>query len=285
VWGQSFSSAPSFTTRAGDMAIGLLRRWRDSSPVMEQPALDHHYFVLHLGGPKRVTRRAGKCGTITEVGVGSVTIVPAGTAASWFTEGSIDFAHLYLAPAAMNQVIGQEFDRDARAVSLLDQVGIRDGLLEALFTTLLDEASAPGVGNRLYRDTLVHGFVLRLLRGHSTLPAVQNLALHALAPYRLRNVLALIEDRSAADISLADLAQAAGCSPYHFSRAFARATGKSPYAYLLAHRLDCAKVMLREGAEPVADIAHRSGFHSHAQFARMFKRATGLTPGAYPYDN
>ena len=285
VWGQSFSIPPSFSTRAGDMEIGLLRRWRDSSPAMEQPSLDHHYIVLHLGGPKRVTRRAAKCTTITDVSLGSMTIVPAGTSASWVTEGPIDFAHLYLAPAAMEHVVAQEFNRDTRSVSLLGGVGVRDGLVEALLATLLEEASAPGVGTRLYRDTLVHGLIMRLIRAHSTLTAVQNPARHSLAPYRLRNVLAFIEERYAADISLADLAGAAGCSPYHFSRAFARATGKSPYAYVLAHRMDCAKLMLRDGGEPVANIACRSGFNSQSQFGRMFKRATGLTPGAYRRDN
>jgi len=280
-WGRSLSGPPAFSTRAGGRSHGLLRRWSDTSPEMQQPALDHHYVVLHLGGPKRVTRNTDTASTTTEVAVGAVTVVPAGSIGDWRTEGPIDFAHLYLAPATIEHVTAQELDRDARQVKLVEAVGARDPLLEALFASLLEEARSPGAGTRVYLDTLLHGFILRLLRGHSTLSEIVDPALHSLAPYRLRNVLAFIDANSSRDVSLADLAEAAGCSPYHFSRAFTRATGKPPYAYLLAHRLERAKAMLRDSVTPVAEIALLTGFHAASQFSRMFKRSTGATPGEY----
>ena len=83
------------------------------------------------------------------------------------------------------------------------------------------------------------------------------------------------------DIALADLASVAAMSPFHFSRAFASATGTPPYAFLIQQRIEHAKALLISGAEPVGLIAARCGFHSAGQFCRMSKRATGCSPLRY----
>ncbi len=121
-WNVKLSGAPDLCSAAsGRWDSAIFRRWSGTAPDMDQPPLDHHYLVLHLGGTKRVTRR-GSESIVADAQVGSITLVPAGTSYSWSTKGPIGFAHLYIRPAQVDQVITQQFDRDPRSVELVDQI-------------------------------------------------------------------------------------------------------------------------------------------------------------------
>lgn len=269
---------------AGAWSGALMRWWRDVEPVIAQPALDHHYLTMHLGGAKRIERRGEGRTEIVDIETGALSLVPAGSVFQWSTSGPIEFAHLYLAPQAIQRLSAEEFDRDAAASGLEDRLGVRDPLLQALFLTMLEESTALSAGSRLYLDTLLHSLMLRLLRNYADAPSAPLRARHSLAPMRLRRVLDYIEAHMADDIALADLAAVATSSPFHFSRAFATVTGMPPYAYLMHRRIERAKSLLTGGSEPVATIAAQCGFHSSGQFSRMFKRATGISPIRYrPY--
>jgi AraC-like DNA-binding protein len=74
------------------------------------------------------------------------------------------------------------------------------------------------------------------------------------------------------------LAEAFGCTEFHFNRAFTQAFGTSPYAYMLRIRLVEAHRQLTTTALPVADIALRCGFNDAATFSRAFRRCYGVAP-------
>jgi AraC-like DNA-binding protein len=76
------------------------------------------------------------------------------------------------------------------------------------------------------------------------------------------------------------LAEAFGCTEFHFSRAFTQAFGASPYAYMLRIRLVEAQRQLATTALPVADIALHCGFNDAATFARAFRRCYGVAPSS-----
>jgi AraC family transcriptional regulator len=77
------------------------------------------------------------------------------------------------------------------------------------------------------------------------------------------------------------LAGAAAMSRFHFSDVFRRTTGRSPYAYVVARRMEKAKVLLSTTRLPVADVAWRLGYANAAKFARQFRRHTGINPSAW----
>ena len=54
----------------------------------------------------------------------------------------------------------------------------------------------------------------------------------------------------------------------------------TPHAYLLNCRIQHARRLLR-GRQPLAEVAHASGFADQAHFQRVFKRLTAVTPGHY----
>lgn len=280
-WHETFSAPPILSSERTCWAPALLRQWSDTAPDMEQPALDHHYVTVHLGGAKRVTRRGEGAPVLANIELGGLSIMPAGSVFSWKTEGPIGFAHLYLAPRMVDQVILEEFDRDPRTVSLVDRVGFTDPLLRPLLCSMLDEIRAPGTASQLFLNTLLRAFTLKLVRDYSTVEARRTSARHELAPYRLRRVLAYIESHLAEDISLNDLASLSGNSVYHFSRGFRRATGLPPYRYVVECRIERAKVLLQESLLPLADVTHQCGFNSQRQFGTMFTKLVGISPGRF----
>ena len=81
-------------------------------------------------------------------------------------------------------------------------------------------------------------------------------------------------------LSLADAAEAAGLSRYHFLRVFKQETGLPPHLFRTLRRVDRAKQLLRSGLAP-AQTALSVGFSDQSHFSNTFRRFTGATPGQY----
>lgn len=94
----------------------------------------------------------------------------------------------------------------------------------------------------------------------------------------LASALGLAQERPST-LQVADLADQAGYSPFHFSRLFSSRMGIGPGAYLIALRIDTAKRMLLEGSDPVIDVACAVGFDSLSSFSRRFRSTVGVAPG------
>ncbi|MBI4979333.1 MAG: helix-turn-helix domain-containing protein [Spirochaetes bacterium] len=77
------------------------------------------------------------------------------------------------------------------------------------------------------------------------------------------------------------LAQSLSISREHLSRVFRTELDMSPYEYIIKQKMDLAKIDVRYGSDSFIVIARRYGFSSPAQFASLFKRATGLSPRTY----
>jgi AraC-like DNA-binding protein len=77
------------------------------------------------------------------------------------------------------------------------------------------------------------------------------------------------------------MAGAAGLSRAHFSRAFRRAFGEPPHAYLLTRRLERAAALLRTTDRSVTDICFSVGLQSVGSFTTSFTRTYGVSPAAY----
>jgi AraC-like DNA-binding protein len=82
-------------------------------------------------------------------------------------------------------------------------------------------------------------------------------------------------------ITLEELAEAAGYSPWHATRLFRQYTGIGPSDYLRARRLSVAAMKLRDSTDRVLDVALGAGFGSHDGFTRAFADRFGITPNRY----
>ncbi len=66
-----------------------------------------------------------------------------------------------------------------------------------------------------------------------------------------------------------------------FKRRFKRATGHAPIDYVQRLRVEGAKRRLERTDASVEEISWKVGYEDSAFFRRLFKRSTGLSPGAY----
>ncbi|MEO8635733.1 MAG: AraC family transcriptional regulator [Gemmatimonadales bacterium] len=96
---------------------------------------------------------------------------------------------------------------------------------------------------------------------------------------RLDRAVDLIESGYAQPLTLADLAGAAGLSPWHFVRVFRTTVGLPPHRYLTAVRLRRAAQRLDQG-ESVTRACYDCGFGSLSHFITAFRKRYGVVPSA-----
>lgn len=82
-----------------------------------------------------------------------------------------------------------------------------------------------------------------------------------------------------------ELSRQLGVSKSHLVRVFSAAMGMGPGQYLTMVRLDAAKAMLAGRDWPLEVIAPLCGFSGANYFCKVFKKHTGLTPGAWRAQN
>lgn len=82
--------------------------------------------------------------------------------------------------------------------------------------------------------------------------------------------------------SLKELGQMVGCSPFHLSRQFSEATGKTIQQFLRQVRLERAADLLRSGKCNVTEAAMEVGYSSLSHFTVAFREQYGCCPGLYP---
>lgn len=104
--------------------------------------------------------------------------------------------------------------------------------------------------------------------------------LACVAPLALERARERIADDVTDAPGLAELAREAGLSRYQFLRAFAKAFGLPPHAWLQQRRLACACRSIAQG-RALIDAAAEAGFSDQSHMTRLFVRCLGFTPGAY----
>jgi AraC family transcriptional regulator len=275
-WADQLSAPAQESSDPRNWPTGLIRHWRGTSPTMDQPVLDHHYVVQHLGGAKHVERRLDGKPVATIVEIGALTIVPAGTSFKWNTRGPIEFAHVYIAPILLQQSAARL--SGAHDPLLVDRVGCLDPLLQSVFTAMLAALRLPAEDQSLYLDGLMETFLLKLLRDHCTTKVPQPRSRETLAPFKLKRIVDFVDTYLDRRMTLAQLAQIGECSSFHFSRAFRNSLGETPYQYILRRRVERAKVILAASSVSSAEVAVACGFRDARHLAKTFRRLTGTNP-------
>jgi AraC family transcriptional regulator len=87
-----------------------------------------------------------------------------------------------------------------------------------------------------------------------------------------------VESHFSGEMTLEDIANVAGVSRYHLTRAFGEATGYSIMRYVRGRRLTEAARRLASGAPDILAVALDAGYNSHEAFTRAFRDQFGLTP-------
>jgi AraC family transcriptional regulator len=90
-----------------------------------------------------------------------------------------------------------------------------------------------------------------------------------------------IERNPGAPLTVNQLADEAGVSPFHYLRTFRETTGVTPHQFILRARLRTAATRLTRDDARVIDIALESGFGDVSNFNHAFRAEFGAAPETY----
>ncbi len=154
-----------------------------------------------------------------------------------------------------------------------------DADLAGVLRAMVHEVAAGSPSGALYAESLSLGVAMRLQqRGASRHSMVRERG--KLSTVQTERVRELVMTRLAKDVSIGELAQAAGFSRTQFVRLFKNSFGCTPYEYILDVRLREAESLVLNSEQPLAAIADAVGFSSQSHMTTAFVRASGVTPGA-----
>lgn len=94
----------------------------------------------------------------------------------------------------------------------------------------------------------------------------------------MTRALDLIESRLEEQLDVADIAEAAYASPFHFQRMFFMLTGVTLSEYVRNRRLTQAAHELCMSSERVIDIALKYGYETPESFSKAFRKLHGISP-------
>ena len=213
---------------------------------------------------------------------GSVAVIPSGQPFSATLESPSDHLAIYLDPSlVMRAAASESRSRRPESVEIVERCVPGDTVISSVGQALLAELESEGVGGRLYAESLANVLAVHLLRHYTTLGVSSPKFAGGLSGKKLNQVMSLIAESYETDLSLADLAEVAGMSTFHFAREFKRTTGTTPHQYLIKFRVDHAKALLSGSEMPLVEVSSRSGFSHQSHFTRLFRRLTGTTPQSY----
>jgi AraC family transcriptional regulator len=211
--------------------------------------------------------------------VGEISITPAGKRYSVRWEKELEYVSVFMTQNFIERTtVDFEANRKARIVLAC---GPQDPLVRSIAHALAGELDSDQPAGRLYTESLVNTLAVHLLRHYSTESLVPDLQFGGLASHKLRRVTEFIEENLDNDLSLAEIAQSADLSPYHFARSFKQTTGQTPIQFLMQRRIEYAKRLLIESELPIVEIGLSAGFKNQSHFTTIFRKLTAMTPKAY----
>jgi AraC family transcriptional regulator len=213
---------------------------------------------------------------------GDVLIVPAGVTNTTVWKENAEFSLLTLCPKFVSEVAHESIDPNR--VELIPQFAAFDPLIHQIGLSLKADLEAGCPIGKIFGESAAVMLAARLLQQHSIRIAKLASDEHGLSSYTLRQVLAYIRSHLSEDLSLIDLAQVSGMSPYYFLRLFKQSMHLTPRQYIIQMRIDRAKELLRSRELSIADISLRCGFTSQSHFTNVFRQITKTTPKTYQRD-
>jgi AraC family transcriptional regulator len=211
--------------------------------------------------------------------VGQASIVPAGQQYSAFWKDELEDIAIHLDPDFVAHQARELVQTDR--IDLIRYCEVSDPLVHQIGRSLAAEVDAGAPAGSIYAESLVNTLVAHLLRHYSTAGERFQHYLGGLPKHKLRRVTEFIEENLERDLTLAEIAEIAELSPFHFARSFKQATGSTPIHFLTQRRIDLAKRLLVESELPIVEIGLRAGFKTQSHFTTLFRKVTAMTPKTY----
>lgn len=188
--------------------------------------------------------------------------------------------HAFLELPLLQSALEEVFGPDAEHAKLRDLSAFNDPFLDSMMETLSEELMRKKA-SPLFVQGIAQAIAIHLARNYAELVHEPHSNSPSLPGYKLKQIIAWMEEHLTEEIDLEQLAAQAGLSKYHFHRLFKAATEVSPWQYHTNLRMNEARRLLRESEESIVTVALEVGYANPSHFARLFRRETGLSPSEY----
>jgi AraC family transcriptional regulator len=242
------------------------------------PALTHHRLFLFTRPPDKYDLRYEGVKRSVPPPAGSISLIPAGGPAQLRSSGSIDELHIFLEPGLVARVAAEAFELDPVRLTVPPLDGLYLPQLRATMLAVNEELMTNGAGGTLAAESLANLLAVHLIRNVFGPRPPAGRSDGALPQRKLRAVVEYIEEHLDASPSLAQLAEVAHLSAYHFARQFKVATGLPPHQYVILRRVERAKLLMQGGDLSLVEVAAGAGFADQSKFSHTFKRIVGVSP-------
>jgi AraC family transcriptional regulator len=254
--------------------------------LLDRGHFPEHFYNEHAAivsiGPScmgELKTESGFCSRGKGVGDRGVLVLPALRSHTVSIDGPSEYISLFIEPELVVRAATEA--GIANGAEIVETYVEHDPLVTSVAMALLAEVNQEGLCGRLYAESLANILTVHLLRKYTATGSNVLRFSGGLSAARLRRVLDYMMDNYELDLSLADLADEAGISPFHFAREFKKTTGHAPHQYLLKLRIERAKALLSATNLPIVEVGLQTGFSSQSHFTRLFRKATGVTPKGY----
>jgi len=268
---------PEFTSAGAGPEGCVLEHHRQPAFAVPPLSCTSYCVAVALGAPFEAEITQDGASRRYRFAPGDVIVLPYGFSLDGAHIGACEFLSLRLHPSVVERAAG-DIPGGGRP-EIAPRIGAADPLAARMLSDLLRELKAGAGGS--YAEALVAALCLHLVRHYSAAPQAARGREGGLPDYVLSGATAFIEDSLGRDLSVAEVARAAGVSPARFGRAFKAATGKAVRQYVDERRVEKAKPLLASGLLAVEEVARQVGFSSSRRFAAAFRRLTGLSPHSY----
>jgi AraC-like DNA-binding protein len=153
--------------------------------------------------------------------------------------------------------------------------------LQTAINFMIHETRTAKPGSEAVVNRLAEVLFVQMVRAHIAQTEAPPGMLAAIADKQIGAALQLAHQAPQQPWSLASLAQRIGMSRSAFAARFNQLVGQTPMQYLTFWRMRKARQLLSESRLGTAAIAEQVGYQSEAAFAKAFKKAVGVGPGAY----
>ena len=212
----------------------------------------------------------------TKGGAGNLCLTPYGQTVGAYWKKPLDNMGILLMPDFVKTVAAE--NRFSSEFEFHEIYKDKDPLIEHIGFALLDESASETPVGKLFTDSLIQTLTLHLLKNYSNAASVRENINGGLSGYKLKRVQEFIDANLEEELSLAELAEVADLSQFHFARAFRKSTGQTPQQYLMQQRIERAKELLSSAELPIVEISLRTGFKNQSHFTTLFRKFTNFTP-------
>jgi AraC family transcriptional regulator len=236
-------------------------------------------FLPHVDHPIRYEVEADGVLHTRQLDNDVVSITPPG-----FTVKGRRFDQYELTAIILDRLAMAEIARASTGLDfpeIIPQFAIVDPLIRSIGMRLDAELTAEQPCPRIYADSLAAALAAHVFTKY-TKPVSAEMQRLGLNRAQLRRVIEFINENIHKDLPLESLAVVANMSKFHFAKSFRHAMGIAPHQYVVKVRVEKArKLLLKEDAASLAEIARLVGYSSLTSFSAQFMKFVGVTPSHY----